>query len=287
MDTTTHRILSLGAGVQSSVLALMMARGETEPADAAIFADTGWEPQGVYDHLDWLEEQLPFPVHRTSIGHNLQDRVRTGHNHSGHKGHLDIPLYNLYPDGRVGFASRRQCTSQYKIFPIRRKIRELIGYPGQAYVPKSLTVYQAFGISTDEFTRMRMSDVKYIENVYPLIEMNMSRKDCLAWWDKHYKGRRLQKSACVGCPFRTYEEWVEVRDEHPEQFQEAVEIDAVIRNASSETVPSFLHKRGVPLAEGVQIDAEWMEKTRHLQDDEDMQLAFPTWDEECTGYCGV
>ena len=38
------RILSLGAGVQSTTLALMAAHGEVEAPDCAIFADTGWEP---------------------------------------------------------------------------------------------------------------------------------------------------------------------------------------------------------------------------------------------------
>lgn len=46
------RILSLGAGVQSTTLALMAAHGEIGPMpDCAIFADTGWEPKAVYEHL--------------------------------------------------------------------------------------------------------------------------------------------------------------------------------------------------------------------------------------------
>jgi len=62
------RVLSLGAGVQSTTLALMAAHGEVGPMpDCAIFADTGWEPQAVYDHLAWLRSPnvLPFPVHKT------------------------------------------------------------------------------------------------------------------------------------------------------------------------------------------------------------------------------
>lgn len=46
------RALSLGAGVQSTTMALMAAHGEIGPMpDCAIFADTGWEPRAVYDHL--------------------------------------------------------------------------------------------------------------------------------------------------------------------------------------------------------------------------------------------
>ena len=48
-------VLSLGAGVQSSTLALMAAHGEIEPMpDCAIFADTGDEPKDVYEWLKWL-----------------------------------------------------------------------------------------------------------------------------------------------------------------------------------------------------------------------------------------
>ena len=75
--------LSLGAGVQSSTLALMYATGELTPMpEAAIFADTQAEPQSVYDWLDWLETQLPYEVHRVSKG-NLADQ------------NLEIKLYKV------------------------------------------------------------------------------------------------------------------------------------------------------------------------------------------------
>jgi hypothetical protein len=67
-DPARHTILSLGAGVQRSVLALMAARGElpTFPRpEAAVFADTGSEPVFVHRHLDWLRpelERLGLPV---------------------------------------------------------------------------------------------------------------------------------------------------------------------------------------------------------------------------------
>ena len=43
--------------MQSTVLALLADRGEygLEKPDVAVFADTGWEPPSVYQHLDWLE----------------------------------------------------------------------------------------------------------------------------------------------------------------------------------------------------------------------------------------
>lgn len=71
------RALSLGAGVQSTTMALMAAHGEVGPMpDCAIFADTGWEPKAVYEHLEWLMSPnvLPFPVHIVSGG-NIRDNL--------------------------------------------------------------------------------------------------------------------------------------------------------------------------------------------------------------------
>ncbi len=71
------RVLSLGAGVQSTTLALMAVHGEIGPMpDVAVFADTEWEPEPVYEHLRWLMSGniLPFPVHRVSAV-NLRQQV--------------------------------------------------------------------------------------------------------------------------------------------------------------------------------------------------------------------
>lgn len=71
------RALSLGAGVQSTTMALLAAHGEVRPMPScAIFADTGWEPRAVYDHLEWLMSGnvLPFPVHIVSAG-NIRDEL--------------------------------------------------------------------------------------------------------------------------------------------------------------------------------------------------------------------
>ena len=57
----TLRVLSLGAGVQSSALALMAEEGDAPMPDCAIFADVGAEPQEVYDYLEYLKAFYPFP----------------------------------------------------------------------------------------------------------------------------------------------------------------------------------------------------------------------------------
>ena len=79
----TLRVLSLGAGVQSTALALMIEKRQLPMVNSAIFADTGGEPDEVYTHLEWLKKQLSYPVHVVKWGNLKKDimRASTENNH--------------------------------------------------------------------------------------------------------------------------------------------------------------------------------------------------------------
>ena len=71
------RVLSLGAQVQSTTLALLAAQGIVGPMpDCAIVADTDWEPKVGFEHLARLMSPnvLPLPVHIVSAG-NIRDNL--------------------------------------------------------------------------------------------------------------------------------------------------------------------------------------------------------------------
>ena len=62
MDDESMKILSLGAGVQSSTIFLMGCYGELqeqlgETFETAIFADTAWEPKAVYEWFKFLKSE--------------------------------------------------------------------------------------------------------------------------------------------------------------------------------------------------------------------------------------
>ena len=120
--------LSLGAGVQSSTLALMYATGELTPMPAAaIFADTQAEPQSVYDYLDWLESVVPFPVHRVTKGSLTEASLKQKVTKDGRKySQVNIPFWTKNVDGTLGKIPHRSCTADYKIKPIHKKLRELV-----------------------------------------------------------------------------------------------------------------------------------------------------------------
>jgi len=270
MSEPRLRILSLGAGVQSTTLALMAAHGEIGPMpDFAVFADTGAEPAPVYEHLRWLMSGnvLPFPVVIVDRG-NLADDLVAGVNTTGHR-FVGIPFHGVSKTGQQMMA-RRQCTEEYKLKPIRALVRDRLG--GRPKAGCEMWV----GISTDEVARAKPSRVQYIVNRHPLIEAGISRWDCLQWLRRHGYADP-PKSACVCCPFRANREWRWLKDNDPAGWQQAVDIDTALRangKAGRWKGTLYLHRERVPLAEAdIRSDGE--------RGQGDM------FNNECEGMCGV
>jgi hypothetical protein len=230
------RVLSLGAGVQSTTLALLIKHGDVPLVDRAIFADTGAEPRAVYDHLAWLQTPglLPFPIDVVSEGHNLRDEIMASTRGEGLRGsHARPPFYVLNGyDGTRGMI-RRQCTGDYKIDPINKRVRELLGLKPRSPWPKDVRVEQLYGISLDEVTRMRTNSVPTIANHYPLVDLGLRRYDCLRWLERHGYPRP-PKSACTFCPYRSDSSWRHLKDTDPEGWQDAVAMDRAIRTGLRE-----------------------------------------------------
>lgn len=249
------RVLSLGWGVQSFTLAAMSTLGDIERVDVAIHADTTHESSLTYAFAKhwkpWLESHgVVVVVVTTHEKHNIIDKW----------GGMQLPAFTAGKN-RLG-QIRRQCTHQWKIRPIRQWL--------QANRNKE-PVEQWIGISTDEALRMKPSGVKYITNRWPLIELGMSRWDCVNWLDK--KGLEIpNKSACTFCPYHTTKEWRDIKHSIKD-WAEATKIDSMIRHARP-PADLFLHPSRKPLDE---VDFRTQEEKGQMR----------LWDEECSGMCGV
>ena len=272
------RSLNLGAGVQSTVLALMADRGEygLPRPDVAIFADTGWEPPEVYAHLEWLKSELSFEVITVEAG-NIKDNILAGVRPNG-KSYLGIPAHLENPDGTLG-VSKRQCTDDYKIRPIQNWLRERLELKHGRRAPKGIQVEMWLGISVDEITRQKESRDEWITKRYPLIERGFSRAQLLEWFNKNYPDRYLPRSSCIGCPYKSDAEWKRLIENDPVSFQDAVFVDRALReipivsNAiTANGGKAYLHQSRIPLAE---VDFS-------TTTDYDSLMA-----EECEGLCGI
>jgi hypothetical protein len=246
------RVLSLGAGVQSTTLALLAQDGRIAAPDLALFADTGWEPAAVYAHLAALERVLPFPVERVySHAGKIQDSIP-----GGIDGFHPVPWY--VSNGSIG---RRECTKVWKLYPLRRRVRELLG----GKTPKDGCT-MLLGISTDEAHRMKPSTVAYIRNVWPLVDLRMSRADCRAYLERR-GWKAVPRSACCGCPYLSDADWIDRA--HAPEWAETVRLSHALAATGQ-----FMH--------------------RALKTLDQIDFATPAekgqgdlFGEECEGMCGI
>ena len=257
-------------------MALMAAAGEIAPMpQAAIFADTQAEPPSVYRWLDWLEKQLPFPIHRVTAGSLANKSLEMRRSRKGLVfSQTNIPVFTRNVDGSLGKVLHRSCTADFKIKPLLRAARKLCGIKrGQ----KEVTVTQWIGISWDEVIRMKPARDPWVQNRWPLIEKRLTRAHCLAWMHKH-KFPKPPRSACVFCPFHNNDEWRRLKREEPESFAAAVDFERRLQKAKADSdnfqATPYLHRKCLPLD---QIDLR--------TDEERGQLAI--WGNECEGMCGV
>lgn len=234
------KILSMGWGVQTWTLAAMMALDEMERADYLVFADTLHERQDTYNFIrrwePWLGEHGLTLI---TVQGKRTDVIR------GEHGSVLIPAYSY--NGKNG-QMRRQCTHDWKIAPIRKFTRLELQRRGKALTAGA--VHMLMGISTNEWWRARDSDVRYITNCYPLLDLRMSRMDCVLWLE-HHNLPQPPKSACTFCPFRN--DWVELK-QHPDDWAEAVRVDEAIRERRRHLgYTLYVHSARMPLAEAVHI----------------------------------
>jgi len=299
MHKSEYHILNLGAGVQSTTLALLAAQGKLRDSggkeikfDCAIFADTMEEPEdpghSVYEHLAWLEKQLPFPIIRTSAG-KLGDHLKSGTDSTGGR-FASIPAFTLGQNkkgGRKVSKVRRQCTKEYKISPIERAIRrQVLGLAPRKRIPRGTIVHQYIGISLDEIGRMLKAQkrqeekpVKWARLHYPLIHsLKWTRGECRTFLAPIVP-HRVPRSACVFCPFHDNEEWKAIKSRWGRDWARAVEIDEALRvkgNVVNRNMDQqmFLHRSCVPLK-----DIDFSSTEAQAADDKSMAG-------ECQGMCG-
>ena len=258
------RILSLGAGVQSSTLALMIEKGEIPMVDAAIFADTQAESQDTYKFLAWLKTKLTYPVYIISKGNLTEHLLNT-----------DYPIAPFWSQNMITGKKelmKRQCTSNYKIQPIIQEIRRLLGLKKRERVKKDTTVELLMGISKDEIFRMKPNRMPYIKNIFPLIDKNLRRQNCINWFKKYYD-KTPPRSACIYCPFHNDNHFKKLKETNSKEWSAIVEFDKKIRNNNRDKNRQvFIHKSCTPIDE-VDLNKK------------DNQLDL--FNNECEGMCGV
>ncbi|MFC8207979.1 hypothetical protein [[Kitasatospora] papulosa] len=130
--------------------------------------------------------------------------------------------------------------------------------------PAGVWAEQWIGFSTDEIGRVsNRGDTRYSRSRYPLLELNMSRQQCIDYLNTRGWGD-VVKSACLGCPFKNNAEWRRLRDTDPEGWAATVAFDKAYRDAPGMNHQRFLHASCLPLDEApidVKQAREWKAST--------------------------
>lgn len=163
---------------------------------------------------------------------------------------------------------RRQCTREYKIVPIEREIRTMLlemglaketnHKPPQIRINPGTIVESWIGYTTDEIERVnRLYQAKWQRFRFPLIEMRMSKADCLQWLKDNNKPPRLS-SACKKCPLIGNKQRRQIRDNDPDGWQETLQFDDDLRSGKLRIVATakgdlYLSNQFIPLRD-VNID---------------------------------
>lgn len=212
------KLLLFGAGIQTTALAIMVAKGELQ-IDLAVFADTGGEKPETYWYMEnymlplFKEAGIDFKIVRNELPNYQPD------------------LYGfLWKIKDIPSVRQRRCSDHFKIRPIDRALG------------KEIT--KVIGFSFDEIYRAKRSRHKYVE--FPLIERQMTANDC-RYLIQQYGWPLPLKSSCFFCVFQHPTEWNWLKNNHPKLFDKALALEANYHDRKPHMRDSYGLLRGTPL----------------------------------------
>ena len=234
------KILSMGWGVQSWALAAMFALDEIDAPrpDVILHADTTWEHEHTYEAA-----KMASFLRNHGFDYRCVSDPEAARGIECTEGRTHAPLYTVcLKTGSTGIL-RRSCTQRWKIVPQRREIRRIMAK--RDIKPSAGIVTQYIGISIDEWTRMKDSDVKYITLDFPLADARISKQGCIEWLKS--KGLPVfPSSSCIFCPYHSHYKWYLLKTEGGRDWEEAIRMDRLVRHKRRGYLCYFSDKR-IPL----------------------------------------
>lgn len=192
MSQKIRHILSLSGGKDSTALAVFM-KGKV-PGMEYVFCDTGKELDETYEYLKRVEAYLGQPIVYLNAERGFDHWLEN--------------FGNYLPS-----AQARWCTRKLKIAPF------------EDYIGDD-TVYSYIGIRGDEDRSGYISSKGNITPIYPFKEAGLRKDDIIRLLEEsglglpeYYKWRT--RSGCFFCFFQRKSEWVGLKEQHPDLFEQA------------------------------------------------------------------
>lgn len=236
------RSFSFGGGWQSTAALVLAATGRLD-FRTFLFANVGADSElpatirYVHDHaMPYASEHGLELVELERIVKGETETIRGRIMGSdGRRQTIPIFLSNGKPGSRV-------CTAEFKVWVTGQELQRRGASP-----ENKATV--AMGISVDEIGRANPKNAKPYERlVYPLLELGIRRADCPGIIRS--AGLPMPpKSACVFCPHRKIHEWQAMREDDPQAWDSACEVEDTLNaeNTRKGRQPVYLTPVGRPL----------------------------------------
>lgn len=253
-------VLSWGGGTQSTALMIKFLKNEVldekgKPIklDYIVFADTKNEASFLYDQLfrviGYVKKHYNFDIIITSKNKEpkTDDEVlkmidnglkyRSSEYADLYQEHLlffkgKLKSINVMPfwvrdeNGQVGKTRNKACTTSYKIMQMLRELREREGV--KTFREKTYKINMYLGFSVDEISRVKPSFQSYVENRFPLVDMNMSKDACVNYVEEEL-GFRPRSSVCNMCFANTFDRVYKIFKEDIEGWKKLIDLDEAMR----------------------------------------------------------
>lgn len=232
------KILSLGAGQQSTALALMSCENVIHKQkfplvpiyDAILFCDLGAEREWVYKQAHFIENacrKAGIPLYVLK-GKNLKEDYFSNY---GRSRVVTIPFWSIDENGKKAKMTRH-CTIDYKICQMQKFVKyQLLGYRKyQRIKPEDLHAHEMhIGFTAEEQQRIFDSKHKLFVNKFPMVEMGLTRADNFAYVKETW-GLETRGSACLFCPFHTNYFFDHCKKTCKSDYKTILEFDDLIAN---------------------------------------------------------
>lgn len=233
------KILSFGAGMQSTALALMscenaMAKGPVPNPmvpvyDAVIICDLGLEQEWVVQQTEFVRQAcIKAGIYFKKLDtHLYQDFMEN----FGERRTISIPWWTLRSDGHKS-KMPRYCTTDYKIDVISKFVRwELLGYEkGEKTKSEDVKAHEMhMGFSLEEKARCGKNPHLLFVNHFPLVEMGWTRAESYKYILEKW-GLDTKASACPFCPFHRNYYFQHIKEHDPAIYRSVVHLDHLLRD---------------------------------------------------------
>lgn len=221
---------SCGGGVDSTAIAVLICQGKLPKPDYAVMVDCGWEKTSTWEYI--YSEVIPkLKLHGINLN-VIKTTEYTNNKIIDSNGYITIPAYKK-SEKPIKF--KTNCNETWKVRAVKRWIKK-------QGVQRCVNW---IGIAADESRRMRIRNEKWFTTRYPLVEMGITREDCL-WLICSYGWKKPPRTSCFICPLQNDDSWLNTKLNYHDDWNKAIEVESMIHKINPDI---YLHRSMVPLNE--------------------------------------